>query len=273
MDMDVTLHLRSISVKGWDEQFGTHFPFSLPIFRSLQEINLESPVTFLVGENGSGKSTFLEALACAIGSTTVGAESVKTDKTLADARQLAKHFRLSWGKRTHRGFFLRAEDFFGYVKQLAKTKQDLESDLAAVDEEYQGRSKLAISLARSPYLRELHDLQEKYGSGLDSCSHGESFMTLFQSRFVPDGLYLLDEPEAPLSPVRQLAFISELKRMVEEKSQFIIATHSPIIMAFPGATILSFDAGEVKRVAYEELEHVTLMRSFLNNPEGFLRRL
>lgn len=269
----MTLHLKSISVREWDHAHSIHFPFNLPILRSLKEIKLQSPVTFLVGENGSGKSTFLEALACAVGATTVGTESVKTDKTLEDARRLAKHLRLSWGKRTHRGFFLRAEDFFGYVKNLAMMKDELESDLAAVDDEYQGRSKLAIGLARSPYLRELHGLKEKYGSGLDNRSHGESFMTLFQSRFVSDGLYLLDEPEAPLSPVRQLAFISELKRMTEEKSQFIIATHSPIIMAFPGATILSFDSGEVTPVSYDELEHVTLMRSFLNNPEAFLRRL
>jgi predicted ATPase len=269
----MTLHLKSISIRQFDGEISAHFPFTLPVLRSLQEILFDSPVTFLVGENGSGKSTILEAIACAIGSTTVGAESVKTDKTLIQARQLAKYFKLSWGRRTHRGFFLRAEDFFGYVKQLAQTREELESDLAAVDKDYEGRSMLAISLARSPYLRELHGLQEKYGSGLDCRSHGESFMALFQSRFVPDGLYLLDEPEAPLSPVRQLAFISELKRMVEEKSQFIIATHSPIIMAFPGAMILSFDYGDVTKVAYEDLEHVTLMKSFLNNPESFLRRL
>jgi len=104
----MTLHLKSISVREWDHAHSIHFPFNLPILRSLKEIKLQSPVTFLVGENGSGKSTFLEALACAVGATTVGTESVKTDKTLEDARRLAKHLRLSWGKRTHRGFFLRA---------------------------------------------------------------------------------------------------------------------------------------------------------------------
>jgi predicted ATPase len=96
---------------------------------------------------------------------------------------------------------------------------------------------------------------------------------LFQNRFVPDGLYLLDEPEAPLSPVRQLALISALKQMVEQKGQFIIATHSPILMAFPDAVILSFDGGQVRPVAYQELEHVTLTRAFLDDPQAFIRRL
>ncbi|MBD2776115.1 AAA family ATPase [Iningainema tapete] len=104
-------------------------------------------------------------------------------------------------------------------------------------------------------------------------SHGESFLKLFQSRFVLGGLYLLDEPEAPLSPLRQLSFLSLLKDMVNQDSQFIIATHSPIIMAFPEATILSFDTNPPKEVAYDELEHVSLTKAFLNNPQSFLRHL
>jgi predicted ATPase len=98
-------------------------------------------------------------------------------------------------------------------------------------------------------------------------------LQFFQARFVPDGLYLLDEPEAPLSPARQLAFLSMLKQLVEQKTQFIIATHSPIIMAFPGATILSFDAPPIHPVTYGELEHVTITRAFLNSPERFLKHL
>jgi predicted ATPase len=124
------------------------------------------------------------------------------------------------------------------------------------------------------YSRELHDMKQRYGEGgLDSYSHGESFLTLFQARFVPNGLYLLDEPEAPLSPIRQLSFIALLKQMVEQQAQFIIATHSPIIMAFPDAAILSFDGAKIRARQYEELEHVTLTRDFLNNPQAYLRNL
>ena len=116
-------------------------------------------------------------------------------------------------------------------------------------------------------------LVKKYGENLDANSHGESFLKLFQSRFVPGGLYLLDEPEAPLSPQRQLALLSMLKEMVSEDAQFIIATHSPILMAFPEAVILSFDTHPIKEVKWEEIEHVSLTRAFLNNPSSFLRHL
>jgi len=260
-------------MREWNERDANTFPFILEIVKSLKEIQFTSPVTFFVGENGSGKSTVMESIACAVGSITVGSESVKTDKTLADVRKLSQYFRLSWTKHTHKGFFLRAEDFFGYAKSMRQTQEELRQDLAAVDDEYKGRSKLAVDLARSPYQNELHAMERRYSAGIDQRSHGESFMTLFQSRFVPGGLYLLDEPEAALSPSRQLTFISVLKQMIEQDAQFIIATHSPIILAFPDADILSFENGALKRVQYEDLEHVKLMKDFLNNPNSFLRYL
>ncbi|MGH7456991.1 MAG: AAA family ATPase [bacterium] len=270
------LHLKSIAARKWPNQLNGEFPFNLKIVKSLKEIEFTSEVTFFVGENGSGKSTLLEAVACATGAIAVGSDNIGKDKTLSAVRKLAQHFKLSWQRRTHKGFFLRAEDFFGYAKRLTQMREDMENDLRAIDEEYKdkGRSQTAIGLAKMGYARELQDMKRQYGEGgLDSYSHGESFLTLFESRFVPNGLYLMDEPEAPLSPIRQLAFISILKRMVEQDAQFIIATHSPIIMAFPNATILSFDSARIRQVDYNELEHVTLTRAFLNNPEAYLRRL
>ena len=265
--------LRSVEVRPWQPQQAAGFPFSLDVLRSLHELSFATPVTFFVGENGSGKSTLLEALACAARSITVGAESVTTDPSLALLRELAQYFKLVWQKRTHRGFFLRAEDFFGYARTMRRTQEELRAALRAVDGEYKGRSALAADLARLPYRGELTDMQRRYGDGLDSRSHGESFLALFQARFVPQGLYLLDEPEAALSPMRQLTFISMLKQMVGQESQFIIATHSPILLAFPEATILSFDGGEIRPVRYDELEHVSLTREFLNHPASFLRHL
>lgn len=266
------IHLQSIRYKA--PAGAIHqFPFNLALLKSLPEISFTAPVTFFVGENGSGKSTLLEAIACAAGSITVGSESVETDETLAAVRKLARQFKLTWRKRARRGFFLRAEDFFGYARRLNQMREQLQQDLASVDEEYRDRSKLAQGLARMPYARELGELEQRYGEGLDARSHGESFLSLFQTRFVPGGLYLLDEPEAPLSPLRQLTLISLLKQMITQEAQFIIATHSPLLMAFPGATIFSFDGHEVRPAAYDELEHVTLTRSFLNNPDSFLRQL
>jgi predicted ATPase len=124
-----------------------------------------------------------------------------------------------------------------------------------------------------PYQGQIAAIKNRYGKDLDNYSHGESFLTLFQSRFVPNGLYLLDEPEAALSPTRQLTFISALKQMIQENAQFIIATHSPIILAFPAAAILNFKEGRIEQVQYNQLEHVQLMKEFLNNPESYLRHL
>jgi predicted ATPase len=265
-------HLKSIAVKN-PKKLPPGYPFQLPVVKTLPELNFNAPVTFLVGENGSGKSTLLEALACAIGSITVGSESVETDKTRDPMRQLARHLKLIWHKKTRRGFFLRAEDFFGYAKQIAQVKAELKQDLEAVEENYKDRSQLAINMAKMPFAGQLHALEQRYGEGLDAQSHGESFLALFQSRFVPDGLYLLDEPEAPLSPLRQLSFLAMLKEMVGQNAQFIIATHSPILLAFPKATILSFDTTPVEPVNYDTLEHVTLTRAFLNNPDAYFRHL
>jgi predicted ATPase len=265
--------LRSVEFRDWKEREAAEFPFSLDVIRSAKQLCFTAPVTFFVGENGSGKSTMLEALACAADSVAVGSESVQTDKTLAPLRRLAKYLRLVWEKHTHRGFFLRAEDFFGYAKKIRQTAEELRQQMNQVDEDYQGRSEYAANLARMPYARELGEIGRRYGEGLDSRSHGESFLALFQARFVADGLYLLDEPEAALSPMRQLTFISALKRMVDQNSQFIIATHSPVIVAFPGAAILSFDNGRITPIRYDELEHVNLTRDFLNKPESFLRHL
>jgi predicted ATPase len=124
-----------------------------------------------------------------------------------------------------------------------------------------------------PYAREVHELRKSYGDGLDANSHGEGFFKLFRSRFVGEGLYLLDEPEAPLSPSRQLSLIAMIHQMIAQGGQFIIATHSPILMAYPGATLLSFDDGRIQSVAYDTLEHVTVTRNFLNNPDAYLRHL
>jgi predicted ATPase len=265
------IHLREVRLAATRDRRG--FPFDLPAVRSLRQLRFEAPVTLFVGENGSGKSTILEALAIASKSVTAGAADTGDDPTLDGVRVLARAMTLSWLTRTHRGFFLRAEDFFGYAKRMGALRAELEAGLAAVDEEYAGRPGLAHELARTPYVREIGELDRRYGDGLDAQSHGESFLRFFQARLVPRGTYFLDEPEAPLSPARQLAFLSLLREMVEADCQAIVATHSPILLAFPGAAIWSFDAEPIVQVAYEDLEHVRLTRDFLANPGAFLRHL
>lgn len=249
------------------------FPHTVPAIASLQRLDFVSPVTFLAGENGSGKSTLLEAIACAAGSITVGSESVATDPTLHAVRQYSRSLRLSWSKRTKKGFFMRAEDFFGYARKMSEMRAELERDLRQVDHDYHDRSPLARDLAKMPYAGQIGALQRSYGDGLDSNSHGEGFLKLFQQRFTGPGLYLLDEPEAPLSPTRQLTLLSLLKRMTDQGAQFIIASHSPILMAYPEAQILTFDGGLIRSTPYETLEHVVVTRTFLENPGAYLRYL
>jgi predicted ATPase len=266
------LHLRALHIVVEKPRDG--YPFALPLVRAQPEIAFTSPVTFLVGENGSGKSTLLEALACAIGSITAGATPVATDPTLAPARALARHMRLSWTKKTRKGLFLRAEDFFGYAKRMAEMRASLEDDLRDMEAEYQNRSAYAKALAQGAIRKEIGEIDSRYGrDGLDARSHGESFLQFFQARFTPNGLYLLDEPEAPLSPLRQLGLVALMNDMLSQGAQFIIATHSPILMAFPGATILQFADGRISSIAWDEVEHVRVTRDFLNNPQRFLQHL
>lgn len=266
------IHLRSARLNPPDSRDA--FPFNIPALREFRDMEFASSVVLFVGENGSGKSTLLEALAIAIGSITVGSADAAHDESLNPVRDFAAALRLTWNKRTRKGFFLRSEDFFGYARRMAQMRQEAERDLKDVDDDYADRSEYARSLARLPHQNQMAAMDRRYGEGLDAVSHGESYFTLFQSRFVPDGLYLLDEPEAPLSPMRQLTLLSMMRVMVEEQNaQFLIATHSPILMAYPGAAILSFDGGAIQPAAYETLEHVTITRAFLNDPAQFLRHL
>ncbi|HJR67566.1 MAG TPA: AAA family ATPase [Gemmatimonadaceae bacterium] len=266
------MSLRSISLRRRGSM-PAGFPFDVPVVRSLETLELAAGVTFFVGENGSGKSTLLEAIALAAELPTVGSEEMRDDATLGAQRALAKHLAMSWTTRSKRGFFLRAEDFFGYAKRLSRMKAEMRERIAEIEREYEGRSEYARGLAMGPAYASLDAIEGQYGGDLDGRSHGQSFLTLFQARFVPGGLHLLDEPEAPLSPQSQLALMALMQDMIAEGGQFVVATHSPLLLAFPDATIYTFDRTPPERVEFEDLEHVNLTRAFLNDPKSFLRRL
>lgn len=263
--------LRSATLAGTGR--GEGFPFTVPAIAALRELRFDTAVTFFVGENGSGKSTMLEGIALAAGLPTVGSQAAADDATLAAQRQLGRALKLSWSGRATRGFFLRAEDFFGFTKQLAATRREMQERITELDEEYRDRSDYAKTLAQGPMRSSMADMERRYGVDLDANSHGQSFLRLFESRFVPGGLHLLDEPEAPLSPTSQLALLAMMADMTRRGAQFIVATHSPLILAFPGARIYSFDTAPVSTVDYESLDHVTITRDFLNAPERYLRQL
>ncbi|MGD2067897.1 MAG: AAA family ATPase [Gemmatimonadota bacterium] len=265
--------LRSFEIRLPDREEADRFPFSIPALRNAGTVELARDVTFLVGENGSGKSTLLEAIALAAGLPTVGSTAVSSDPTLAAQGRLARALRLTWSRRTRRGFFLRAEDFFGWIRAQRALRQELERDLAETRRRLSDASDYARRLAEGPALASLADMDRRYGRNPDAASHGESFLSLFRSRFVADGLHLLDEPEAALSPQSQLGLVALLEGMVEEGAQFVIATHSPILLAIPGARILDFDRAPLASASWDDLESVRLYREVLNAPERYFRHL
>lgn len=255
-------------------------PFDVPAVRAVagrpEGLRFDRPVTCFVGENGTGKSTLLEALAVAAGIPAVGSEDTQRDPTLGPARALARRVTLEWERKADRGFFLRAEDFFGFARRLARERGELEARVAELAEEYArlDRSAYALRLAQGPMRSALADMTRRYGVDLDARSHGESFLTLFHARLVPDGLFLLDEPEAALSPQRQLGLLALVGEYAARGAQFVVATHAPILLAYPGARLYTFDGDGAPRAAeFGELEHVRLTREFLAAPERFLRHL
>jgi predicted ATPase len=246
------------------------FPWTLPLVHGLQELAFTMPVTFLVGENGSGKSTLLEGIAAGMDAVAAGARDLRRDPTLQAARDFAAGYVFVRRRHARTRLFLRAEDVFGYTGRLTADMAglvDIEQDLARLPEG-SGRDR-ATGMARG----ERAALERRYGADPDARSHGETFLALLQTRLVPNGLYFLDEPETPLSPMRVLALIALLADRVRQNCQFIIATHSPILMAIPDATILLAENDTLRATEWNDLEHVRVTRAFLADPAAHLRRL
>jgi predicted ATPase len=225
-------------VTEWNE-----YPFSIPAIASLRSLEINSRVCFFVGENGTGKSTLLEATASHYGFGLEGGNR-NFSNTTASVRfiePLVKALRLSFTKKTGLGFYLRAESFFNVASQV---------DGLGASDSYGGKS-------------------------LHNQSHGESFISLLQNRFTRSGFYLMDEPEAALSPQRQLSSLVLLHELVADNDniQFLIATHSPLLLAYPDAQIFSFDGGAVHQITYRESQPFQFVSSFLAAPERYMRAL
>ncbi len=242
--------LDSVRINLSDNAQIDQYPFSLNIIKNLKEITFSTQVTFFVGENGSGKSTILEAIAFKSGFGLEGGSKniqfkTSQEKTYIGTQNLADSMTLSWRHKPPHGYFFRAESFFNvanYLDQLATL------DYKAYDS-YGGKS--------------LHEQ-----------SHGEGFLSFFNNALSQDSFFILDEPEAALSPERQLSLLVIINELCKKSdAQFIIATHSPILLAYPNATIYSCDAQDLEVVSYTETHHYQITKAFLDNPENYLRRL
>ncbi len=232
------LHIKGISIN-WDKIGRNSYLRRIDAISGIENLAFHKPITFFVGENGSGKSTLLEAIAIADGFNPEGGTKNYSFSTYDSHSELCEAIRLIRGiNKPGWGYFLRAESFY---------------NVATAEDEY------------------------SRGGGIPQHfhqhSHGESFLQMAQANFKSNGFYLLDEPEAALSPQRQLTLLIEIARCASEDSQFIIATHSPILLGIPGAEILSFDDGEIHPCEYEDTESYQVTEMFINNREQILKRL
>ncbi len=226
---------------------------NLPVIKFLsqsQNLSFSSNVTFFVGENGTGKSTLLEAIAVAYGFNAEGGSKNFNFSTNSTHSELFKHLTISKKARAKDGFFLRAESLYNVATNIEQMDA----------EEYEF---IAPPMVIDGY----------GGVSLHDQSHGESFLSIVQNRFFGNGLYILDEPEAALSPMKLLTLITEIDSLVKKDSQFIIATHSPILMAFPNADVFEFYESGIKKTNYRDTEHFKITKQFLNDPERMLHYL
>jgi predicted ATPase len=224
------------------------YPFTIPAVRQLDQLPLHPKVTYFVGENGTGKSTILEAMAVAAGFNAEGGSENFRFATRRSESPLCDAFRLvRTGRRPRTGFFLRAESYF-----------NLATNIEELDRDPWGGPPVIDSFG---------------GTSLHEQSHGESFLALLTKRFGPNGLYILDEPEAALSPMRQMSALARIHQLVREGSQFVIATHAPILLAYPKSTIYELSTQGIRKVPYEETATYSVTKDFILRREAMLAEL
>lgn len=244
MGIDSNLFVKNVALLRDEVESFKKYPFNIDVVKNFKELKFNSRVTFFIGENGTGKSTLIEAIAVALGMPAEGGTNNFMYETKNTTSELSEYLRIGVYRRPKTKFFLRAESFYNFSTEVERlVKED-----------------------------HFWALRSSYGGSLHECSHGESFLRLVQNRFTDHGLYILDEPEAALSPQRQLSLLCLMDQLVKEGSQFIIATHSPILISYREGEILDLNNG-MKRVSYRDTDIYSLYKMYLDEPDNMQHRL
>lgn len=246
------------------------YPFNLTVLDN-KRLRFSKPITIFVGSNGSGKSTILESIAASINSINISNQSIMDDDLFVEIRNYSRKLKLSFKTQTKRGFFFRASDFITYRHGIRLMKKQLKEEIERVNEEYKDKSIFSKNQALAPFIKSLHEL-ENQSRELTKLSHGESFLEFFRSRFHVPGIYIIDEPETPLSFENQYALLVLIKEMVRKGAQFIIATHSPIIQAVDDCEIIDLD-NDLQTIDFTELDSVSFIKDFLENKDRYIHYL
>ena len=242
--MDSNLIVKKIILERDKIESFENYPFNIEIVKNFKELTFTSPVTFFVGENGVGKSTFIEAIAVALGLPAEGGTENFRYETKNTTSKLSEYLTIGTYNRAKMKFFLRAESFYNFSSEVDRL----------INED------------------EFWSLRGAYGGGLHECSHGEAFLKLVKNRFTDHGLYILDEPEAALSPQRQMSLLCLIDELAKKGSQFIIATHSPILISYRDGKILDLN-DNFKEVEYKDTDIYSIYKLYIDNAEGMQHRL
>ncbi|MDS7597583.1 AAA family ATPase [Agrobacterium tumefaciens] len=255
------LFLDSISMKD-PVSGGDEYPFSVPALRNIERLRFKTPITFFAGDNGSGKSTLLEGLAAGMNAYAIGAHGqVSSDVYLQHAGTVANAFYFARKKYPKVRMFMRAEDVLGYVRQLNEERLD----------DFRWERELALKKGQD-FPEETPETFRRIvrTNPIDRRSHGEGFIDIMQQRLHGAGLYFLDEPESPLSPQKQLQLAEIIRQTAESGAQLIVATHSPVLLAIPEATIYNFSEAGIHERLYDELENIQFLRRFMDRPGRYM---
>lgn len=253
--------------------FDDSYPLSAPVIKNLDRLPLNSPITLLAGDNGSGKTTLMETLARKLNAVRIDGELAGASPKVSAFASVDAALRIEVARHPSRCFYFHAEGFVRYLDSLHRMRARAQEDLLDVERDYQGRSALAKEFASMPHQRSLAEIKRLYANDITCRSHGEGHLDFYGARFQQGGLFLLDEPEGALSFFNQYVLLTMILDAAKKGGQFIISTHSPILLACPDARILHLQEGRIREVRYGELESVQFLKDFLSCPGRYTASL